>query len=171
MTTIFSWMRRHLFAVLVLLLAVMAATGCSGQDKSASPGAGTPIESLTRVDGGQNGVTIEATWVTPSHLEQMPKESLQSYLAQGAVLVHLTLDTHSVDLSKYDLARLATLAGQTGGVGATGWVGIEEDSHHRDGVLVFPGWSNECWAEAQGKAELTLRDIAGMAERVFRWIF
>ncbi|MBI4235960.1 MAG: hypothetical protein HY688_01215 [Chloroflexi bacterium] len=48
-------------------------------------------------------------------------------------------------------------------------MGIEESSHHREGLLVFPGSTNERWEAEQKRAELTMTAIAGTAERVLVW--
>lgn len=88
------------------------------------------------------------------------------------MLVHLKLDTHSVDLTGYDLAARAILQGKDyRATPAEGWLPLNEDSHHRDGVLAFPGGSNEAWAAGGGAVELTLRGIAQVTERTLRWQF
>jgi hypothetical protein len=102
----------------------------------------------------------------------MPQTLLKAYPADRYVLIHLTLDTHSVDLGWHDLASLSTLGGREGApVAATAWLGLEESSHHRDGVLVFAGLSNSEWAEREGIAVLRMKGVAGVTGRNVQWEF
>lgn len=172
----------------LLILAAMVTVGCSapggratpseqgGEAKTpyVSPGGETkPVISLTRLDNGEGGVTVEATWVTPAHLQEMSQVSTGSFTPEQYVLVHVKLDTHSVDLSRYDMTRMATLSGldDTVSVPAAGWIGVQEDSHHREGYLAFPGGSNGQWEAKEKIAELRLRDVGGVPQREYIWEF
>lgn len=161
-------LRLALAATLALLLAGAA---CAAPQPPA-PRQDQPTASaraLTVADGGQGGVTVEATWVTAGHLAaRLGRAPVADYPLDRYVLVHLTLDTHSVDLAGYDLRVLASLKGQgLNAVAAVAWVSIEESGHHRDGLLAFPGAGQE-WERQGRRAELTLTGIAGV-ERVLRW--
>jgi hypothetical protein len=170
-------LHRRVYTAAMLLLAAVTATACGAQSGSPTmprePGpvpeqkAATP--SPAQVDSGQEGVTMKAIWVTEAHLSQMPQRLLKAYPADRHVLIHLTLDTHSVDLGAYDLASLSTLGGRgSAPLPATAWLGLEESSHHRDGVLVFSGLSN---TEREGIAVLRMKDVAGVTERNIQWEF
>ncbi|MDO8750612.1 MAG: hypothetical protein Q7K03_05660 [Dehalococcoidia bacterium] len=166
----------------LLVLAAMVTIGCAAPGEQSgeastpyvsSGGEANPPVSLTRLDNGEGGVTVEATWITPAHLQEMGKVSTGGFTPEQYVLVHVKLDTHSVDLSRYNMTRLATLSGldDTASMPAAGWVGIQEDSHHREGYLAFPGGSNGQWEAKEKIAELRLKDVGGVAERVFHWEF
>lgn len=172
-----------LLITLALLIVAGVAAACVGKGASSPGGQETPAftpaakqtgstESFTRTDGGQSGVTVEATWVTPSHLQQMPQDFLKDYPLSSFTFIHLKLDTHSVDLGRYDLAGLSTLGDRSDrSTPATAWVAIKESSHHREGVLVFPGQSNEGWMSEKGVAELRLSGVGGVSERILQWEF
>lgn len=86
----------------------------------------------------------------------------------------VSLNTHSVDLSRYQLDRLARLIidGQTPVAEGFQWVANLDDSHHRSGVLKLPA------IDAQGKERvnnatktmiLELDGVAGSGIRSFSW--
>ena len=148
----------------LLLLGVATACSSGGNAEQESP---TP--SLTRVNEAGN-VTIEATWVTAAHRQQLALPALSEYPPEDYILIHLTLDTHSVDLSKYQLATLAVLTLPDGSSAApAAWVGISDSGHHREDILVFPGQVDEEGLPPQGGVQMVLRGIAGVSERIFRW--
>ncbi len=151
--------------------ATPRATQAGVPPSSPTPTRGAQIKSLTRVDDGQRSITVEVTWVTPSHLQQLPQAELTAYPIDNNVLLHVKLDTHSVDISRYDLAQIATLRGSSGPATAPTWVGIADSGHHREGVLVFPGQGSEQWMSKEGKSELVLSGIGGVAQRTFTWEF
>ncbi len=178
MCVVYSVSKGLLIPLVLLVLVGVPGAACASKDVSAPGGQGTPAPtpasaaSLTRTDGGQGGVTAEATWVTPSHLLQMPQGILKDYPTGGFTFIHLKLDTHSVDLEPYDLTSLSALSdGSDRFMSAAAWVAIKESSHHREGVLVFPGQSNEGWRSKRGVAELRLSRVGGVSERILRWEF
>jgi hypothetical protein len=82
------------------------------------------------------------------------------------------MDTHSVDLDRYDLKDLAVL--KTG-------AGLElqpitwdapKGGHHRSGTLVFPATPPDGGLSIDADAltlTLVIRDVAGVPERTFQW--
>lgn len=163
-----AWTRTWLA---LAVLAGVAALGCSGA-ASGGPALATPVATLSRSDDGLGGVAVEAVWVSAEHLVEMGDTVPRAFSTGNYVLLHLKLDTHSVNLVGYDLPRLAALEDTAGrSIAAAEWVSIKEDSHHREGLLAFPGESNEAWAVRQREAHLRLHDIAGVPERTFRWQF
>jgi hypothetical protein len=98
-------------------------------------------------------VTVAATWNGPD---------------AGPVFT-VVLDTHSVDLDSIDLTRLAVLRTPTGEIAATEW-SAPKGGHHRSGELRFPATTADGRPTlANGPVELVVRDVAGVAERSFRW--
>jgi len=118
----------------------------------AEPAASTA--DLTRVsEGGQ--VTVKATW---------------QGRAAGPVFT-IVLDTHAVDLDGYDLAQLATLRVDGGAALAPVRWNAPVGGHHREGTLTFPGeQGGKPVIGAQTRVvELTVRDVAGVPERMLIW--
>lgn len=149
---------------LTALLMVTAAGAACGSDSggdAASPGPAA----LTQEDDGAGAVTVEATWVTPDHLatDEDVRAVAASYDGESVVLLHVKLNTHSVDVSKYDLAELATLDAGAGPQQPLGWTSISDDSHHVEGVLAFAR------PASSATAALVVRDVAGIDERRLVW--
>jgi hypothetical protein len=100
------------------------------------------------VAGG--GVTVKATFLNPQGTEDARFD--------------ISLDTHSVDLDRYDLKDLSFLRDETGKTYQAIRVENEGSGHHRQVVLVFPRPSGDV-----KKLELVIKDIAGVKERLFRF--
>ena len=116
-----------------------------------------PTDKLQKNQAGN--VTINVTWEG----NQASGESLRFAVA---------MDTHSVDLDKYDLSKLATLRTDKGRqVAPTAWDGPPGGGHHRSGTLIFPTTEGgKPLIDAETKyVELTIRDVANVKERVLRW--
>jgi hypothetical protein len=79
-----------------------------------------------------------------------------------SVAFTVALDTHSVDLDGYDLREIALLRVDGRELRPTAW-DAPKGGHHRQGTLVFPA------SPPGGSMELVIRDVAGIAERSFRW--
>ncbi len=88
-------------------------------------------------EGEAGGVTVEATWLTEDGLGAVDADLAQHSLNEF-VLFKVSLDTHSGDLSKLDVKSTASLKQSGADVQAEAWVNLNNDSHHRSGVLVFP---------------------------------
>ena len=52
---------------------------------------------------------------------------------------------------------------------AQAWESISDDSHHREGVLVFARKAPDGASLDVGTVELVMKGIADVAERLFRW--
>ncbi|MBI4339556.1 MAG: hypothetical protein HY680_06340 [Chloroflexi bacterium] len=154
----------------LVIIGGLLALGCSpgispkgtvGQEEAAA---------LTRVDDGRGGVTAEGIWVSPNHLREMGGTLAGEYPLDRFALVHLSLNTHSVELARYDPMSRVTLE-RTGGppTAPEQWVPLSESGHHREGVLVFAGLSYEALAEQRDTLSLVVRDVAGVPERVLTW--
>ena len=141
-----------LVAALALILAACGGSGSAGAPSSTSPaasGAGTQTS-----EGGN--VTVKVTW---------------QGTATGPVFT-VAMDTHSVDLDRYDLRQLAVLRTDQGQeIQPTGW-DAPKGGHHREGTLTFPATT----ADGQPflgpntrSVELVIRNVAGVPERILRW--
>ena len=163
-------MRRGLIGVavalaLIALVACGSQGGASSRDRGTTPPAGASA-GLTQKDGGEGGVTVTATWATQEHLKADGKlaKAAGRYDPASYVIFHLALDTHSGDLGRYNLAQLASLQASGAGPQASeAWVSLSNDSHHREGLLIFPKLAGA------REVELSLKDLAGIPLRQFRW--
>ena len=130
-------LRRLAFAAAVGVAAVLALACSSGGDGrpagTASPDAG---EDLTRSEEA-GGVTVEATWLTKATAGEVDAD-LSAYPSDEYVLIELKLDTHSGDLNEIDLERKAALKEDGATLEPETWLSLSDDSHHREGIIVFP---------------------------------
>lgn len=110
-------------------------------------------ETQTNRDGQ---VTVAVTWPGPT----------------AGPVFRVVLDTHSVDLDRYDLGALALVRGDQGSeVRPISW-DAPLGGHHREGSLVFPDASSDGTPVVGPDIrtlELVIRDVGGVQERVFRW--
>lgn len=157
-STMRRYRRRVLARLGLVIVLALALAACDSSDVVGSAGNTRPQASapaLTQVsEGGQ--VSVEVTWLGP---------------AAGPVF-EVAMNTHSVDLDGYDLAKLAVLRTDKGQeVRPSRW-DAPAGGHHRRGTLAFPDKApdggpligpNTAWIE------LVIRDVAGVPERVFRW--
>jgi hypothetical protein len=146
----------RLFTLLLLSLLLAACGAAPGSTNSApSPSAAPAISAVPQTsEGGQ--VTITATWAGPN----------------AGLVFEIVMDTHVVDLDRYDLRQLAALRVDDGpAIQPSGWE-APKGGHHRKGTLTFPGTSVDGRAvlgPETGTVELIIRDVAGVPERSFRW--
>lgn len=149
-------------AVFLVLVALVVSVGISRSRDSggAEPDPAGSLEQ--RSEGG--GVAVSATLVTADHAASMKLLQVSAIDLEQLAAVHLSLDTHSGDLRKYDFVNGAEFAGGSGtAVAPSRWVVTEDDSHHLEGLLVFSR------PQAAGEVRLVLRDLGGVSERAFRW--
>ncbi|MBI4266785.1 MAG: hypothetical protein HY668_00250 [Chloroflexi bacterium] len=152
------------YLVLVILAGALAA-GCSygfvpeGKDKplpSTPPGPASPSAAWRPTNGlvqsSEGGaVTIGVRWLVER---------------QDSLVFEVSMDTHSVDLDRYDLQELAILRDSQGTeYRPTAWK-APPGGHHRSGQLTFaiPG--------SLGQArfiELIIKNVAGVGERTLKW--
>ncbi len=149
-------------AAIAVAAGLVASAACGGDGGTDNPVGESA--SLTRRDDGAGSVTVEATWITAA--EAASDGKLREAAARhddGAALFLVKMDTHSVDLGEYDLSQLSEMqaAGET--QAPLEWVPVSEDSHHVEGLLVFPPPSGD------GEVTLVIRDVAGVAERRLAW--
>jgi hypothetical protein len=117
---------------------------------------------LTRTSQAE-GITVAVTFMNPL---LKPEESA------GQLVFKIALETHTIDLSQFDLTKLAVLRTSEGVTVSEGflWEPESESGHHRKGVLKVAemgGGAPIITKETQW-LELELKGI-GMLSRVFRW--
>ena len=167
---------RHWMALLLLAaVGVLVAAACSGEDGDGSavrpspPAAtGATQVKLTQNDN-QGGVEIDVTWVTPDSFAKLDSEKARSYGLEDYVLLEVKFTTHSGDLSRLDMTALSAMRVGAQEYAPRAWESISDDSHHRAGVLVFARQTPNGASLDAGTVDLVMKDIANVAERVFRW--
>ncbi|MDP2948344.1 MAG: hypothetical protein Q8P22_02245, partial [Chloroflexota bacterium] len=118
-------------------------------------------------EGG--GVAVEVTWVTSDYLSSWGSAKAKEYGIEKYVLLLVKLDTHSGELGRYDLVEVASLRLEGGEYRPAAWEAIDDTSHHREGILVFPRQAPDGTRLDAGPVEVVMKGIAGVPERIFRW--
>jgi hypothetical protein len=132
----------------VLAALAVACGGGGGGGDGADRASPTPAADLTRsVEAG--GVTVDGTWLVAESLGEVDAD-LSAYPLDGFVLIEISFTTHSGDLNKVDMEQAATLSEGGADIRPEAWISLSDDSHHREGVLVFER------TEADGPVELTV---------------
>lgn len=147
--------RRFLLALpLALLTGACAAPALSAPVASPSP------STDTNGQVGESGLgerTSEAGSVT----------IVVSWLAGAVPTAKVAMDTHSVDLDKFDLKALARIRLDGGAwVTPTAW-DAPPGGHHRSGSLAFGSLAPTAFDGAK-VIELEIRDVAS-SSRLLRW--
>ncbi len=93
--------------------------------------------------------------------------------ADGALTFEVRLNTHSVDLDRYDLSKLSRLETDEGAkVEPLGWFNPGGGGHHRYGQIRFPAMRPDGSPVVGPKTrfiEVVIEGVGGVAERRFRW--
>ena len=157
-----------LAAAVIPLVAVLATRSSDGDGKTESslPGAAETPQAveLTQKDDGAGGVTVEVTWVTPEELQSKDMERARGRDLSKELVFLVKMDTHSGDLSQYDLAAITLLRdGEGREFAPQAWEGWDESGHHREGLLIFQR------PPTTGGVQLTILGLAGTSQRIFRW--
>jgi len=127
--------RRIAFAGVAVLALIAAAcsSGDAGQpDPADSPGVSAQLTQSAEA----GGVTVEATWLTGDNVAGV-KADLARYPLAQFVALDIKLDTHSGDLTSVNMEQAAGLEQAGTASQPQAWVSVNDDSHHREGVLVF----------------------------------
>lgn len=135
----------------------------SMQPAAPVPSASAPAEAqLTRTSEAE-GITVAVTFMNPL---------LQFEETGGKLFFKVALDTHTVDLSSFDLTKLAELRTSEGVIVNKGfiWEPISESGHHRMGLLKIDGTLNSVpiITKETKYIELELKEI-GIPARLFKW--
>src|SRR5574341_1227621 len=109
-------------------------------------------------DQGQGGVEIEVTYATPEYVGSVNTDAAK-YEPDSYAVFLVAMNTHSVDLSGYDLVKISQLRAGGETHAALRWISTSDDSHHRAGVLLFPQ------VDPSQAVELIITTIAGVPAR------
>ncbi len=129
-------MTRLLGALVPAVAMIAAACSSAGDDGGPTPrGDGSPGAALTQT-GEAGAVTVDATWLTADSGDT--GADLTPYPLTQFVVIEIAFTTHSGDLTAIEMERAAALTQGDGRLQPEAWVSLDDDSHHRKGVLVFP---------------------------------
>jgi len=136
-------------SIVFAVLAVTIAAACSSGGDETQPELDGDSASETTRSAEAGGVTVDATWLTAGD-EAASTPEFQEYPLDRFVLIEITFTTHSGDLRTIEMEGASSLTQGTSVLRPQAWVETSDDSHHRAGVLVFPGELGE------GAVELAL---------------
>lgn len=139
------------------------------QTQSAADEGSAGGEAYVRSDEGLGNVELSATLLAPALLAESSILADQaSAIEQGRELgIFVSLNTHSVDLSGYDLAALSSLTSAAGDLRPLRYLPENDANHHRSGILVFPAESLDL--QEEDSLSLVLRDVGGVPQRILSW--
>jgi hypothetical protein len=145
----------------------MTGRSPAAQPPPAQPTVPAQAPALTEADLTRTsqaaGITVAVTFMNPL---LKPEE------VNGKLVFKVALDTHTVDLSQFDLTKLAVLRTSEGKVIADGfsWEPESESSHHRSGLLKLAATTEGTLLITPGTnyIELELKEI-GVPSRLFKW--
>jgi hypothetical protein len=152
-------------ALVVAVFALAFAASCGGGEPAPTAQPSPTPSPLTLVDGGQGGVTIQVTWVTPDLMATPEMDGAGEVDLSRFLAFYVRMDSQSTDLSKYDPSRVSVLRPLNGGeYEPQSWILLNVADDHRDGLLVFPKVDL-----GGGGVELVFRGVGGVPERSYRW--
>lgn len=151
-------------AVLVIVILKSGDRQLQLNASNVAAPAGTPVtaesklslgsEATQKSEGGD--VTVSITWQGPG----------------AGMVFDVAMDTHVVDLDGYDLSRLVVLRTTDGRETPPLRWDAPKGGHHRKGALIFSDVALDSkpfiTADTRG-IELVIYDVAGVAQRSFRW--
>jgi hypothetical protein len=165
-----------LFLAVAMPFTLVWSEGAVAQDKGESSKSAKDkiVSLLTREDGGQKGVSVEVIYMTPEYLKVTNSPAgIEKYELDKNLAFKVTLDTHSGDITKYNMAKITHLR-DGGGMEhqALRWEDVEKSSHHRSGIVLFSNLDVDgkpIVGDGVKSIEVVVKDIAGVKERVFKW--
>jgi YHS domain-containing protein len=124
----------------------------------------TAVQSTTQAGAAEQDTVITLKAQTDDQKSVKVKVAPRKIKLGEPVKFKITFDTHSVDLS-FDPAAITSLELDNSFVlRPEEWDGAGPGGHHRSGILVFKKIPKETKT-----LKLTLRNVAGVPERIFVW--
>jgi len=132
--------RRNIVAIAgPFLVAVgVLTTACSSGTNTGESRASNDAEDQLSQTAEAGGVIVDARWLTAAGAEDVDAD-LSAYPLDRFVALDIAFTTHSGDLNKITMEEAATLQTGTETIRPEAWVSVSNDSHHREGVIVFEG--------------------------------
>lgn len=149
-----TWPLAMLLVAAVIILTLIWLGRSNPAIPSQTPQNGGAGAATQRNEGG--GVTVAVEWAGKD----------------AGPVFKVTMDTHSVDLDGYDLTRLSTLRTADGREALPLTWDAPKGGHHRAGTLTFStnALDGKPLIDPNTKGlELVIYNVAGVAERSFKW--
>lgn len=120
------------------------------------------------------GVEVKAIYAPAEYFTAAnDAKGAQRYKPGEQLVFLLTFDTHSGDLTRYDvMSNIRLRAGAGKEYAPARWESISNDSHHRSGALIFPATvdGRDVIGRAAGTIALVIANLAGVPARTLEWI-
>lgn len=140
---------------------------------AALPATAAPVTAVyTRTHSG-GGVDVKAIYATAEYFTAVnDAKGARRFRPAEQIVFLLTFDTHSGDLTKYDVMsniRLRTGSGKEYAPAA--WESTSNDSHHRTGAVIFPAASGgqKVIGPKVTAVALVITNLAGVSTRTLEW--
>ncbi len=153
---------RVVLAALLIGLAVFGLVLLIGR-QGPEPGASAAGPDLLRRDKGEGGVEIEVLYATPDYVRTSNDRALQKYDPDRNTVFVVAMNTHTVDLSAYDMVKISELVAGGKRHAPLRWQSTSDNAHHRSGVLIFPK------IQPPFPVELLIKTVAGIPVRRLQW--
>lgn len=148
-----------LIPILLLLVGCVSPQATAPREQASQATTGLSEEDLIRTSTGR-AVTLDVAFLSP--LQKNENE----------LVFKVYLNTHSVDLSGFNVDRLATFRNSEGLEIEEGftWVSERDSSHHRSGYLKIPSKTREGASLITGKTDYIILEVKGIeVPRTFKW--
>lgn len=137
------------------------------QDQSFTNQESGQIDKFTKADKGQGGVWTQVTLITAKNRQKVQNQPA-NFNANNEIAFYVALNTHTVDLSAYQLDKMAILSPSSGQkVKPLRWES-EGAGHHVSGFLIFNRYVDKIDILKTSKLKLSLGKVA-KSERKFSW--
>ncbi len=155
-------MKKVTILVIAILFVILAVKLKDSFSINIGPkNATTPISATNSTPKKSSGLETRESNDGPVSVAVTPKD-LEDGLA--AWDFHMTLNTHSEELSE-DLVAISELVDDQGKVyKPASWEGAPPGGHHREGILKFNPISPK-----PESLELKIKNVGGISERRFKW--
>ena len=174
------------YIMLILMLAfIMLLAGCSKTNTASPEFPPAAVQSSQAEPSSPSAASQSPEAVNPgqpisSSSKSLPVGSIQSSKAgnvtidislnevkDDSIVFNVVMDTHSVDLDKYDLSLLSLLRDEKDNkYNPVSWQ-APPGGHHRSGVLTLPLPPTISTGQTR-YIELVVKDVSGIPQRVFR---
>lgn len=152
-----------------VITTVSSGVGPNGVSFSALPPARA---NSTSIAVGQTQEKPKALTVTSNEGDVTLSVTWKGVIDDGIVF-DVVMDTHTVNLDNYDLAKMAVLRGSQGRqVIPISWA-APPGGHHRSGILIFPMKDSSAQPlieQATQRVELSISNVGGVLSRHFEWM-
>ena len=142
-----------------MMEGMMGGSGMGASDQKPSK-EGVAVASLATQRNMGGDVTVEATLLDPKAIGEK-------------LSFRVKLDTHTGSLDEYDLVKISSLRDDQGREFPAPTLEKPEGAgHHRSGMLTFSNQDQDgrpIVTHSTKYIELVIKDVAGVAERTFRW--